>query len=171
MPAKLIIIPILQKTEVFLSSFNYGWHESEFKHRSSVLKFRILHFSCQTKVLAPPPYVPKSLEADDLSSLSPTTSICSFVKWHQFNKLKKTDGEAHQVCSTQSTKVIKQLLAGTHSSLKYNNVQHYQHFSYKGLRALRKLSIIKRLAMKLHSKLLKLNPFLIHQHGFVLFIQ
>lgn len=68
------------------------------------------------------PCAPQSLEADDLSSLSHATSICSFVKWHQFNKLKKTDGEAHQVGSTQSTKVIKQLLAGTHSSLKYNNV-------------------------------------------------
>ena len=32
-------------------------------------------------------------------------------------------------------------------------------FSYRGLGALRKLSIIKRLAVKLHSKLLKLNPF------------
>lgn len=96
------------------------------------------------------------------------TSTCSFVKWHQFNKLKKTDGEAHQVGITQSTKVIKQLLSGTHSSLKYYNVLHYQHFSYRGLRALRKLSIIKRLAIKLHSKLLKLNPFLIHQCVFVL---
>lgn len=96
------------------------------------------------------------------------TSICSFVKWHQFNKLKETDGEAHPVGITQFTKVIKQLLAGTHSSLKYNNVLHYQHFSYRGLRALRKLSIIKSLIIKLHSKLLKLNPFLIHQCVFVL---
>lgn len=68
------------------------------------------------------PHVPQSLEADDLSFVPHVTSICSFVKWHQFNKLKKTDGEAHQVGNTQSTKVIKQLLAGTHSSLKYNNV-------------------------------------------------
>jgi hypothetical protein len=50
------------------------------------------------------------------------TPICSFVKWHQFNKLKETDGAAHQAGSTQSTKVIKQLLAGAHPSLKYNNV-------------------------------------------------
>lgn len=113
---------VVEKTEAFLSSFNCEWQESEFKHRNSVLKFMILYFSWQMRVSAPPPCVPKSLEADDLSSLSLVTSTCSFVKWHQFNKLKKTDGEAHQVGSTQSAKVIKQLLAGTHSSLKYNNV-------------------------------------------------
>lgn len=47
-------------------------------------------------------------------------------------------------------------------------MQHYQHFSYIGLRALRKLNIIKKVAMKLHSKLSKLNLFLIHQCVFVL---
>lgn len=45
---------------------------------------------------------------------------------------------------------------------------HDQHNSYRGLTALRKVSIIKSLAMKLHSKSLKLNPFLIHQNVFVL---
>lgn len=112
------------------------------------------------RLVSEPACAPKSLEDDDLFSfLSHAIFICSFVRWHQFNKLKKTDGEAHQASITPSTKVIKQLLARTHSSLKYNNVLHYQHFSYRGLRALRKLSIIKRLAVKLHSKLLKLNPF------------
>lgn len=65
---------------------------------------------------------PEPQACDLSSSPSPVTPICSFVKWHQFNKLKETDGAAHQAGSTQSTKVIKQLLAGAHPSLKYNNV-------------------------------------------------
>lgn len=65
---------------------------------------------------------PESQACDLSFSPSPVISTCSFVKWHRFNKLKETDGAAHQAGSTQSTKVIKQLLAGAYPSLKYNNV-------------------------------------------------
>lgn len=65
---------------------------------------------------------PETQAYDLSSSPSPVTSICSFVKWHRFNKLKETDGAVHQAGSAQSTKVIKQLLAGAYPSLKHNNV-------------------------------------------------
>lgn len=114
---------VVGKTEAFPSLFIYKWEEAEFKYRSSTLKVKVLHFSGQTEV-SEPPYGPsqKPWVCWPISFLTHETFICSFIKWHHFNKLKKTDGEAHQVGSTRSTKVIKQLLAGAHSSLKYNNV-------------------------------------------------
>ena len=93
----------------------------------------------QTSV-SEPPYVPRRFEADDLfSSLSHETFICSFVKWHQFSKLKKTDGEAQPVGSTQSTKVIKQFRAGTHSFLEYNNGVALPTFFLQRIKSIKKI--------------------------------